>query len=75
MMNNSVLWSMSWRWHFVGFPLVQNSFGSMLKKILRAGLGNTFPEDGLGKNWATRFITKHHGKIGMYERSTTSTMN
>jgi len=34
--------------------------------ILRARLGDKFPEDGLSKNWATQFITKHHEKIGMY---------
>ena len=33
---------------------------------MRAHLGVRFPEDRLGKNWATRFITKHHNQIGMY---------
>ena len=49
-----------------GFPLSPKRLREHAKKILWARLGETFPEDGLGKNWATRFITKRHEKIGMY---------
>lgn len=49
-----------------GFPLSPKRLQEHAEKILRARLGDTFREEGLGKNWATRFITKHHEKIGMY---------
>lgn len=49
-----------------GFPLSPRRLREHAEHILRACLGVRFPEDGLGKNWATRFITKHHNRIGMY---------
>ena len=49
-----------------GFPLSPKRLREHAEKILRARLGDAFREEGLGKNWATRFITKHHERIGMY---------
>jgi hypothetical protein len=49
-----------------GFPLSPKRLREHAEHILRACLGDQFPEDGLGKNWATWFITKHHDRIGMY---------
>ena len=33
-------------------------------------LGNNFLEEGLGKDWGNRFITKHHDRLSMYWSST-----
>ena len=49
-----------------GFPLSPKRLREHTEHILKARLGDQFPEDGLGKNWVTRFITKHHNQIGMY---------
>lgn len=49
-----------------GFPLSSRRLREHAEEILRTRLGNTFAEDGLGKNWATRFITRHYKRIGMY---------
>jgi len=49
-----------------GFPLSPKRLREHAENILRGRLGDAFCEDGLGKNWATRFITKHHERIGMY---------
>jgi len=49
-----------------GFPLSPCRLCEHAEMILRARLGEKFPEDGLGKCWATRFITKQHESIRMY---------
>ena len=49
-----------------GFPLSPKRLREHAEQILTARLGKMFPETGLGKNWATRFITKHHDRLGMY---------
>ena len=49
-----------------GFPLSPRRLHKHAEHILVAQLGKRFPETGLGKNWATRFITKHHDRLGMY---------
>lgn len=49
-----------------GFPLSPRRLREHAEIVLRARLGDKFPEDGLGKCWATRFITKHNERIGMY---------
>ncbi|KAH9079561.1 hypothetical protein EDB83DRAFT_2198848, partial [Lactarius deliciosus] len=46
-----------------GFPLSPKRLREHTEYILRAHLGDKFPEDGLGKNWPTQFITKHHDRI------------
>jgi len=51
------------RW---GFPLSPKRLREHAENILVARLGKRFPETGIGKNWATRFITKHHDRLGMY---------
>jgi hypothetical protein len=48
------------------FPLSPKRLREHAEKILKARLGQKFPETGLGKNWATRFLTKHHERLGMY---------
>ncbi|KAF8261793.1 hypothetical protein EI94DRAFT_1521643, partial [Lactarius quietus] len=42
-----------------GFPLSPKQLWEHTEHILRACLGDRFLEDGLGKNWATQFITRH----------------
>jgi hypothetical protein len=49
-----------------GFPLSPKRLREHAEHILGARLGKRFPETGLGKNWASRFITKHHDRLGMY---------
>ena len=49
-----------------GFPLSPKRLREHAEMILRARLGKKFPEKGLSKNWATKFITKHHEKLGTY---------
>jgi hypothetical protein len=49
-----------------GFPLSPTRLREHSEYILRARLGDSFPEEGLGKNWAMQFITKHHDRLGMY---------
>ena len=49
-----------------GFPLSPKRLREHAEHILSARLGKRFPEAGLGKNWATHFITKHHDRLGMY---------
>ena len=49
-----------------GFPLSPKRLREHAEKILWARLGDSLCQGGLGKNWATRFITKHHERIGMY---------
>ncbi|KAH9165071.1 hypothetical protein EDB89DRAFT_1911699 [Lactarius sanguifluus] len=43
-----------------GFPLSPKCLWEHTEYILRARLGDKFPEDGLGKNWPSRFIRKHY---------------
>ena len=53
-----------------GFSLSPKRLQEHAEHILTAWLGKRFPETGLGKNWATCFITKHHDRLGMYWSST-----
>lgn len=56
-----------------GFPLSPKRLREHAEKILIARLGNKFPETGLGINWGTRFITRHHDRLGMYWSSAMDT--
>jgi Tc5 transposase DNA-binding domain len=49
-----------------GFPLSPRRLKDHAEAILRHRLGDGFPEGGLGKDWASRFITKHKNRLGMY---------
>lgn len=48
------------------FPLSPRRLHEHAEHILVAWLSKRFPETGLGKNWATHFITKHHDRLRMY---------
>ena len=56
-----------------GFPLSPKCLHEHAECILRHCLGDRFPDTGLGKNWATHFITRHHGRVGMYWSSALDT--
>jgi len=49
-----------------GFPLSPQRLKEHAEAILRHRLGGSFPEKGLGRDWASRFITKYHNGLGMY---------
>ena len=49
-----------------GFPLSPKRLQEHAEQILTARLGKEFLKPGLGKNWATCFITKHHDRLRMY---------
>jgi hypothetical protein len=49
-----------------GFLLSPRRLKEHAEAILRHRLGKDFPEQGLGKDWGNRFITKHHNRLGMY---------
>jgi hypothetical protein len=51
------------RW---GFPLSLKRLKEHATKILQVRMGARFPEMGLGKNWATNFITHHYDQLGRY---------
>ncbi|EIN03597.1 hypothetical protein PUNSTDRAFT_34244, partial [Punctularia strigosozonata HHB-11173 SS5] len=43
-----------------GFPLSRRRLQDHAEKILRARLGGSFPQDGLGINWSDRFIERNN---------------
>ncbi|KAF5345607.1 hypothetical protein D9758_015170 [Tetrapyrgos nigripes] len=49
-----------------GFPLSPRRIKQHAEHILKCRLGSLALEKGLGKDWATRFINKHHGELGRY---------
>lgn len=49
-----------------GFPLSPRRLREHAEHILRKRLGHLAPENGLGKGWTSRFITKHHDRLGRY---------
>lgn len=42
-----------------GFPLSHRRLKEHVDELLRACLGDQFPEGGVGKNWTQRFVEKH----------------
>ena len=42
-----------------GFPLSHRRLKEHVDEILRARLGDKFPEEGVGRNWTQRFVEKH----------------
>lgn len=48
-----------------GFPFTHRRLKEVVDKILRARLGDAFPEDGVGKRWTHRFIEKHNDILKM----------
>ena len=53
-----------------GFPLSSWRLKEHCEAILQHRLGNNFLEEGLGKDWGNRFITKHHDRLSMYWSNT-----
>ena len=49
-----------------GFPLSPRRLKEHCEAVLQYRLGKNFPEEGLGRDWGNRFITKHHNRLGMY---------
>jgi hypothetical protein len=49
-----------------GFPLSPRRLKDHAEAVLWHRLGIDFPEKGLGRDWGSRFITKHHNRLGMY---------
>jgi hypothetical protein len=49
-----------------GFPLSPQRLKDHAEAVIRHRLGEAFPKCGLGKDWGSRFITKHHNRLGMY---------
>jgi hypothetical protein len=49
-----------------GFPLSPRRLRDHCEAVLQHRMGNKFPEGGLGKDWGSRFILKHHDKLGMH---------
>ena len=49
-----------------GFPLSPKRLREHAERILKVRLQDKFPITGLGINWTTCFITKHHNRLGMY---------
>jgi hypothetical protein len=49
----------------LGFPLSHRRLKEHVDEILRAKLGDAFPEGGVGKGWTHRFVEKHSDRIRM----------
>jgi len=49
-----------------GFPLSPRRLKEHSEAILQHRLGKDFPDGGLGKDWVSCLITKHHDRLGMY---------
>lgn len=52
------------------FPLSHEELKSEADSILRAHLGDTFPETGVGKQWSYRFVQKYRKQLKMFWSST-----
>ncbi|KAF9224005.1 hypothetical protein BS17DRAFT_658570, partial [Gyrodon lividus] len=46
-----------------GFPLTHKTLKLHVDTLLRARLGEAFPETGVGHNWTDRFTTRHADHI------------
>ncbi|KAF9224098.1 hypothetical protein BS17DRAFT_880130 [Gyrodon lividus] len=49
-----------------GFPLTHKTLKLHVDTLLRARLGEAFPETGVGHNWTDRFATRHADRIVQY---------
>ncbi|KAJ2920001.1 hypothetical protein MD484_g405, partial [Candolleomyces efflorescens] len=49
-----------------GHPFSYQRLKEYVNQILRARLGNKFPADGVGINWARRFCEKHSDRLHLY---------
>ena len=49
-----------------GFPFSLRQMEDYVNMIIRARLGDNFPEDGVGKNWMSQFMDKHTDKIHLF---------
>ena len=49
-----------------GFPLSRRQLRDHANTILRARLGDLFPEGGVGKHWVERFIAKHSDRVHLF---------
>ncbi|PCH38863.1 hypothetical protein WOLCODRAFT_36897, partial [Wolfiporia cocos MD-104 SS10] len=49
-----------------GFPLTHRHLKEAVDEICHARLGNTFPEDSVGKCWTARFVEKHSDRLKTY---------
>lgn len=50
---------MAWR----GFPLSHGRLKDHVDLMAAARLGRAFPEEGIGRRWTTRFITRHSDEL------------
>ncbi|KAF5344297.1 hypothetical protein D9758_012308 [Tetrapyrgos nigripes] len=56
-----------------GFPLTHQRLKEIVDKICRARLGVKFPEEGVGRNWTSRFVEKHSRRLKMFWSSNLDT--
>jgi hypothetical protein len=49
-----------------GFPLSHRRLKEHVDNICRTRLGRKFPTSGVGKNWTSRFISKHSDRLSTY---------
>ncbi|KIK65808.1 hypothetical protein GYMLUDRAFT_70101 [Collybiopsis luxurians FD-317 M1] len=49
-----------------GFPLTHEILKDEVDSIIRTRLGNQFPEEGVGKQWTSRFIEKYWNELKMF---------
>lgn len=49
-----------------GFPLSPRRLREHAEQILHKRMGSLFPENGLGKDWTTHFITRHYNRLRRY---------
>ncbi|EDR04558.1 uncharacterized protein LACBIDRAFT_304343 [Laccaria bicolor S238N-H82] len=49
-----------------GFPLSHRRLKDHVDSICHARLGRKFPASGVGKNWTSRFISKHSDRLSTY---------
>ena len=55
------------------FPLNHKTLKTHVDAILRARLGDDFPNSGVGINWTSRFVEKHSSRLGRYWSSSLET--
>lgn len=56
-----------------GFPFNHKKLKLHADCLLKARLGDAFPETGVGKNWTDRFISRHSDQLGRYWSSSLDT--
>ena len=49
-----------------GFPLPLKQMEDYANMIIKARLGDRFPEGGVGKNWISQFMEKHADKVHLF---------